>query len=138
MSCCGKKTMSTTDDSSTQERPAPTVVQIVSAAKAILTAKRVAPSVINARIDICRACVYRRQTSAGYQWCSLCGCIVDGKKGLTNLASYEEGDGVKMKHGCHHPDRATGKGWPLPPPNTPTLQDSNPSAPTPHSSTPQS
>ena len=102
-------------ESRKQERPLPTLGKIVSAAKAILKAKRVEPEVVEARLKICVACEYARKNSAGYQWCALCGCIIDGRKGLTNLASYEEGDGVKMTHGCHHPGRAEGKGgWPVP------------------------
>lgn len=105
MPCCGKK----------QERPMPTRAQGVSAVKAILFSKRVPPEVINARLDICNECEHRAVNAAGFQWCSLCGCLVNGSKGLTNLASYEEGDGVTMTHGCHHPQRAGGKGWPSPP-----------------------
>ena len=106
MSCGCKKNHEQT------ERPAVTVTQVVSAAAAILLAKRVAPDVIAARLETCKRCEYIRHNSSGYLWCSICGCKVNGEKGLTNLASYEEGDGVTLKHGCHHPDRANGKGWP--------------------------
>jgi hypothetical protein len=104
MPCCGK--------ARSQARPAPTVTQAAQALAAVITARRVSHEVIAERMRICLRCDHVRKNTAGYSWCALCGCRVDGKKGLLNLAAYEEGDGVRLKHGCHHPQRAEGQGWP--------------------------
>lgn len=110
-----------------KERPLPTLADIKSAAKAILLSKRASPAVINARLAICAACELQNTNKVGYRWCDACHCFVDGRKGLTNLASYEENlpelpgyNPVLGDHGCHFPGRLEGKGgWPLPTTVTP-------------------
>ena len=117
----------------TKERPLPTLDDIKSAAKAILLSKRATPAVINARLAICMKCESRNVNKAGYQWCDACHCFVDGRKGLTNLAGYEENlpelpgyNPALGDHGCHFPGRLDGKGgWPSPVSN-PQSQISNP------------
>lgn len=87
----------------------PTLRQAATAATAILTAKREPPEVINARLEICSKCEYAKTNASGFRWCGICGCLVDKRKGITNLASYEE----RLPHwGCKHPQRDEGFGWP--------------------------
>ncbi len=115
-------------------RPEPTLGKMLKAAVAILTSKSVPQETVNARMKICRKpCAHLGQNASGYTWCALCGCRVNGQKGLLNLASYEENlpglpgyNSLLPEHGCHFPGRLEGKGgWPLPTSITPALQNSN-------------
>lgn len=96
-----------------EERRLPTIGQVKHFALAIFRGEFAPAEVVAQRITICRQCDKLRMTSAGIEWCGVCGCKVSRKdREITNLAAYEEN---LPKWGCKHPLRKQGKGWPIAP-----------------------
>ena len=90
-------------------RPPITAGNVLTAAQAILTAKRVNLDVLQARIAACDSCDQQKTDASGAAFCGMCGCSLSGdSRKVVNLAAYEEN---LPKWGCKHPDRASGKGW---------------------------
>jgi len=80
----------------------PTVRQVGSFTRALLTGTKVSPEVMRQRLAICNACPYQRTDNQGRTWCGMCGCRTsDDTRLLANLAAYEE----DLPHwGCKHPN----------------------------------
>lgn len=94
-----------------QQRPRPTAKQLLSFLSAAAHGRYVPADVATARDAICRGCDHQRENEQG-RWCAACGCGTSAAaRKITNLAAYEE----NLPHwGCKHPERAEGRGWPLP------------------------
>ncbi len=83
--------------------PADNLVQkTISLAIALTSGRRVSDERIRRRVEICSRCRYVRigKTRRGRKLnCGICGCRVRGRRGLVNLARYEE----TRRWGCKHP-----------------------------------
>lgn len=88
------------------KQPTTSPSQIVSFARAAVLGEYVSQEIIDERIATCRECEHRRNNGKR-DWCNMCGCALGSEREISNLAAYVEDD----SHGCHHPQRAIGKGW---------------------------
>jgi len=78
------------------------IQKTVSLAIALTTGRRVSDERIRRRIKICARCrhVRVRKSRQGRKLnCGICGCRLRGRRGLINLARYEE----TRRYGCKHP-----------------------------------
>lgn len=91
------------------KRPHITPEMAASALQAIIFGKKVSDETYQARQAICRACDKKKTDKNSVDFCGMCGCSVAGTHfKLLNLCAYEE----TLRHGCKHPQRKFGKGWP--------------------------
>lgn len=85
-----------------------TFMKALSAAQAILTARKVSDEICQERSKICGVCQFKHVDKHGIPYCGQCGCQVSSNDtAILNLCRYEEN---LPKWGCKHPQREIG-GW---------------------------
>ena len=77
----------------------------ISVSVALVSGETVSKEQIEKRIRICGMCEYISISTDGYMTCGICGCNVDARALLVNLALYEENLPL---YGCKFP---SGSKW---------------------------
>lgn len=100
------------------KRPQLTTEMIQDYFKAAFCSNKVSEEVFQDRQQICRSCDKKKTDRFKIDFCGMCGCSVANTRfKIINLCAYEEEwDNGKLvsRHGCKHPMRKYGKGWPRP------------------------